>query len=99
MELKVIRKEGKVGGSMSVVIDSTIIVSDLQGSEKQVAWANTIRHNWFNLFLGNSILACGLDNAQANFDKAVEVNPVVISRINQTSAKWWIDNKDNPKAQ
>lgn len=65
----------------------------LQGSEKQIAWAESIRAKQMPALLK---LAADLDNApeSANQD-AVRIGKEIVSRaINCTSAKDWIDARD-----
>lgn len=80
---------------------------DLQGSEKQVAWANKIRIDALKLTCnanpkaaigeiarGNKDLFAGLDKADGEqILKSAE--SLVDSLKNQVSAKWWIDNRSD----
>ena len=63
-------------------------LADLTGSEKQVAWANTIRENAYKCldtlaqFANNDQAKAMMDGWRAKMDT-------------QTEAKWWIDNRYN----
>lgn len=66
-------------------------LADLEGSEKQVAWANTIRENAYKAleclipFSTNEKTQAMMDGWKAMMDAKLE-------------AKWWIDNRyDMPK--
>ena len=63
-------------------------LADLAGSEKQVAWANTIRENAYKCidtlaqFANNDQAKAMMEGWRAKMDA-------------QTTAKWWIDNRYN----
>ena len=66
-------------------------LADLTGSEKQIAWANTIRESAYKAldcltpFINNDKVKALVDGWRAKMDA-------------QTTAKWWIDNRyDMPK--
>lgn len=59
----------------------------LTGSEKQVAWANTIRANALSS-LADQFTATGMDAEKANAIASDIINIV-------SDAKWYIDNRDN----
>ena len=63
-------------------------LADLEGSEKQIAWANTIRERAYKCFDGlqqfanNPQAKAMMDGWKAKMDA-------------ETTAKWWIDNRNN----
>ena len=66
-------------------------LADLTGSEKQIAWANTIRESAYKAldcltpFINNDKVKALIDGWRSKMDA-------------QTTAKWWIDNRyDMPK--
>lgn len=66
----------------------------LQGTEKQVAWAEKIRQTRFPQLIPwlESMKATGATRLHEKFAPALE------KLRKQDSAKWWIDNRDlNPK--
>lgn len=63
-------------------------LSDLYGSPKQVAWANTIREEAF----------CSLESVSHYYPNRITPEQLNDwkSRMNKiTLAKWWIDNREN----
>jgi hypothetical protein len=63
-------------------------LADLEGSEKQIAWANTIREKAYKCvdalapFASNPQAKAMMDGWKAKMDA-------------ETSAKWWIDNRND----
>lgn len=63
-------------------------LANLTGSEKQVAWANTIRENAYKCL--------DMLSQFANNDQAKQMMDGWRSKMGaETSAKWWIDNRYN----
>ena len=61
----------------------------LVGSEKQIAWANTIREKMIAELLKYRTDVTGVDDAKGKFDAAM-----VKFLATNTKAGWWIDNRD-----
>jgi hypothetical protein len=64
-------------------------LTELQGTEKQVAWANTIRQKFIEQVerkLEN------IEKRKGNKDLAIKIFNFIL--INKTEAKWFIDNRD-----
>ena len=61
----------------------------LVGSEKQIAWANTIREKMIAELLKYRTDVPGVEDAQGKFDAAM-----VKFLAASTKAGWWIDNRD-----
>ena len=64
---------------------------ELEGSEKQISWANEIRSKFFENL--NHAIECVkvTDKIQAQIDRATEMLRTV------NTARFWIDNRDNTK--
>ena len=64
---------------------------ELTGSEKQIAWANSIRLEWAKPFLAklDSWRERGAD--EADIERCRQAFLAVLS--NRTEAKWWIDHQ------
>jgi len=72
----------------------------LEGSEKQVTWATSIRSGMMTMLAehinrANQDVAMGMTNASATRDKLVVLREAIPS---VTSAKWFIDNRDKDYA-
>lgn len=61
----------------------------LTGSEKQVAWATTIREKMVSELMKYRTDVTGVDDAKGKFDAAM-----VKFLAANTKAGWWIDNRD-----
>ncbi len=71
----------------------------LEGTENQIAWAETIRCNFLKLL---TVKASGVteEHKAAHPDKWQELQDIIRSFKSRTAAHWWIDNResltDNP---
>lgn len=64
---------------------------ELNGSEKQIAWALSIRNKWMELV--SNLIAQVNANTNANPQLKEKFIAAVASRKGETSAAWWIDNR------
>lgn len=64
---------------------------ELQGTEKQIAWAMSIRNKWMGLV--SNLIAQVNANTNANPQLKEKFIAAVASRKVETSAAWWIDNR------
>lgn len=82
--------------TLSLAIDN---LPALAGSEKQVAWAETIRRDLFDTQIGRrfdvarraAVAAGKMDQAEAAIAKMCDLLAPVLA---EPSAKWWIDNRN-----
>jgi hypothetical protein len=82
--------------ALSLVIDD---LPALVGSEKQVAWAESIRRDLFDYQISQrfdaarraAVAAGRMDQADAAIAKMSDLLAPVLA---ETSAKWWIDNRN-----
>lgn len=64
---------------------------ELKGSEKQIAWAMSIRNKWMGLV--SNLIAQVNANTNANPQLKEKFMAAITSRKGETSAAWWIDNR------
>lgn len=75
------------------VITQGRVLPDLEGSDKQVAWANTIRATILGQDKSLKIMLDTMSD-RAHAEKVSSTMDAVVTKLGTiTSAKWWIDNR------
>lgn len=90
----------KAANEVSQQAAEKLALPDLLGSEKQVSWATTIRHNL--LVKKAEVIEANIASHAAIPERAalaaknkIDFEAAVAELTAQTSASWWIDNRAN----
>lgn len=98
-----LKRQHADAGRLSIEICRQAGLPDLDGSEKQVMWANQIRADALKIFdqLDASLVARAIDDRNSKAEQAVaefalfELDDLRREMLERTTAKAWIDDRDH----
>lgn len=88
-----LEQERQEGNARAAIENQAAGLAELEGTEKQIAWAETLRRQFLDIFEGK-ILPEITDEQKAAHPEACEGTlQIYRSFRSRTSASWWIDNR------